>query len=162
MTGRAWVFGDDVDTDALAPGAYMAAPVEMLAGHCLEALDPAFSRDVQPGDVVVAGDNFGAGSSREQAAEALKHLGVSAVLARSFAGIFCRNAFNLGLPAVVCPDVSVISPGDRIALELDAGIVRNETTGTRVECAPAPAHLLALVEDGGLIEHLARRGGSPG
>lgn len=157
MTGRAWVFGDDVDTDALAPGAFMAAPVDVLAAHCLTALNPDFAREVRPGDIVIAGRNFGAGSSREQAAEALKHLGVRAVVALSFAGIFYRNAFNLGLPLVVCPDIGGISAGDRLSLDAATGIGRNETTGADISCEPVPAHLMAMVRDGGLIAQLAKR-----
>jgi 3-isopropylmalate/(R)-2-methylmalate dehydratase small subunit len=99
--GRAWVLGDDIDTDQLAPGPYMKSPIAELARHCLEAADPRFAAEVRPGDVVVAGRNFGIGSSREQAAKALLTLGVAAVVARSFGGIFRRNAINLGLPALV-------------------------------------------------------------
>ena len=99
--GRAFVFGDNVDTDLLAPGAYMKSSARELASHCLEALDPSFPSSVRQGDLVVAGANFGMGSSREQAAVSLKLLGVSAVLATSFARIFFRNAINLGVPAVV-------------------------------------------------------------
>ena len=97
--GRAWRFGDDIDTDVLAPGIYMKKPIAELAQHCLEVVDPRFAKEVRPGDIVVAGRNFGMGSSREQAAQALIALGVAAVLAKSFAGIFYRNALNQGLLA---------------------------------------------------------------
>ena len=107
---------DDVNTDVLAPGAYIKGPLEELAKHCLESIDPGFAPGARPGDVVVGGENFGMGSSREQAAIALKMLGVSAVLAKSFAGIFYRNAFNLGLPAVVCADTDRINAGDELEL----------------------------------------------
>ncbi len=154
---RAWVFGDDVDTDALAPGIYMKVSLEELASHCLETRDPEFAGSVRPGDVVVAGRNFGMGSSREQAAEALRQLGVKAVLARSFAGIFYRNAFNLGLPAVVCADTGRINAGDELDLDLENGTVLNRTTGEDLRCEPVPGHLAGLVEAGGLIPWLERR-----
>lgn len=154
---RAWVFGDGVDTDLLAPGLYMKGPLEALAQHCLEGLDPAFAREVRPGDFVVAGRNFGMGSSREQAAEALRHLGVRAVIARSFAGIFYRNAFNLGLAAVVCPDAGQIAAGDRLDLDLAAGRLRNLTGGALLACEPIPGHLMTLLADGGLLPHLEKR-----
>lgn len=157
VRGRAWVFGDDVDTDVLAPGAYMKGPVEELAAHCLEALDPRFAREVRAGDVVVAGRNFGMGSSREQAAQALRLLGVGAVVARSFAGIFYRNALNLGLLALVCPDLEGVAPGDELSVDAAAGIVRNLTQGRSFRCQPIPEHLLAMVRDGGLVPHLEKR-----
>lgn len=157
MSGRAWVFGDDIDTDVLAPGPYLKAPIAELAAHCLDAVDPDFARRVAPGDVVIAGANFGMGSSREQAAQALKELGVVAVIARSFAGIFYRNAFNLGLMALVSTDIGDIAPGARVAVDAEAGVLRDLTTDTAHACEPVPAHLMALVRDGGLVPHLERR-----
>lgn len=154
MTGRAWTFGENIDTDALAPGKYMRLPVAELAQHCLEGVDPDFAPNVKPGDVVVGGRNFGLGSSREQAAEALKILGVAAVIAPSFAGIFYRNAFNLGLPALICPDAGRITAGDRVTLDLEAGVLRNETQGTTMAFRPLPDVLLNLVRRGGLLAHL--------
>jgi len=103
MSGRIFLFGDDIDTDQLAPGQYMRGGIEAIATHCLEAIRPEFAQTVRPGDIVVAGRNFGAGSSREQAAEALRHLQVAGVVALSFAGIFYRNAVNLGLPILIAP-----------------------------------------------------------
>ena len=155
--GRAWVFGDDIDTDVLAPGLYIKGPIEELARHCLENVDPSFAANVKPGDVVVAGKNFGMGSSREQAADALRHLGVVAVLARTFAGIFYRNALNLGLLALVCTDTGRIRQGDRLAVDAEAGVVRNLTTGESCACEPLPAHLMQMVRDGGLVPHLERK-----
>ena len=155
--GRAWVFGDDVDTDLLAPGAYMKGPFEALASHCLEALDPTFAQQVQAGDIVVAGENFGIGSSREQAAQALVHLGISTVLARSFGGIFFRNALNLGLVALTCPDSGQIRSGHRLAVDAAVGVVDNLSTGERYTCNRLPARLLDMVRDGGLVAHLEKR-----
>ena len=155
--GRAWVFGDNVDTDNLAPGRYMKGPVEAAAPHCLETLDPNFAGNVAPGDFVIAGGNFGLGSSREQAAQVLRILGVTAVIAKSFGGIFYRNAFNLGLLAVLCPETGRINGQDRLVLDAEAGVLRNLSTGERYPCEPVPAHLLALIADGGLIPQLERR-----
>ena len=157
MSGIVWRFGDDVDTDALAPGPYMKAPIAEIATHCLEALDPRFAAEAREGDVVVAGESFGIGSSREQAVLALRELGVSAVVARSFGGIFYRNALNNGLLAFVCPDSSALEAGQRVVVDAAAAVVRVVDTGFEVGCEPIPAHLLELVADGGLVPHLERR-----
>lgn len=155
--GRAWVFGDNVDTDVLAPGQYMKSPIEELARHCLESVDPSFAREVRAGDVVVGRRNFGAGSSREQAPQALKQLGVAALVAESFAGLFYRNALNLGLPAVVCPDAARIRAGDRLRVDPGAGRVENLSSGESLACEPVPAFLMQMVRDGGLVPHLEKR-----
>jgi 3-isopropylmalate/(R)-2-methylmalate dehydratase small subunit len=157
LMGKAWVYGDDLDTDAMAPGRFMKYGIEEIAQHCLESVDPAFAKGVRPGDVVVGGRNFGVGSSREQAPEALKYLGVAAVIAPSFAGIFYRNALNLGLVALVCSDALRIRPGDEVILKPEAGRIENCTTGETFACEPIPAHLMAMVRDGGLVPHLAKR-----
>lgn len=157
LSGRAWVFGDDIDTDVLAPGAYLKLPVEEAARHCLEAVAPRFAQQVLPGDIVVAGDNFGMGSSREQAAQALKFLGVSAILARGFARIFYRNAINLGLPALFFPDAGEITAQDRLEVDLLQSEVRNLTTRKSYCVEPVPHHLLELLQDGGLIPHLLKK-----
>lgn len=159
--GRAFVFGDDVDTDLLAPGAYMKSSARELASHCLEALDPSFPSSVRQGDLVVAGANFGMGSSREQAAVSLKLLGVSAVLATSFARIFFRNAINLGVPAVVFRQAAEISPGDQLQIRLEEGALDNLTTGKTYELEPLPRHIMAMIRDGGLLPHLKRRLAAP-
>ena len=155
--GRAFVFGDSVNTDALAPGSLMKHPIAVIASHCLESVDPSFASTVRPGDVVVAGKGFGIGSSREQAAEALKHLGVAAVLARSFGGIFYRNALNLGLPVLVCEDIAGISAGDLIHVDAATGVVDNKTRGISLSAVPLPPFLLAMIADGGLVPHLEKR-----
>ena len=155
--GCAFVFGDSVNTDAMAPGSLMKHPIATIASHCLESVDPSFASTVRPGDVVVAGKGFGIGSSREQAAEALKHLGVAAVLARSFGGIFYRNALNLGLPVLVCEDIAGISAGDLIHVDAATGVIDNRTSGTRLSAAPLPPFLLAMIADGGLVPHLEKR-----
>lgn len=157
MTGRAWVYGDDVDTDALAPGRYMKLGIEEIAKHCLELVDPGFAPGVRPGDVVVGGRNFGMGSSREQAPAALRQLGVAAVIAKSFAGLFYRNCFNVGLVALACPQADRIRAGDQVQIEPEAGRIRNLTTGETLACDAIPAHLMAIVGDGGLLPHLEKR-----
>lgn len=158
MTGhRVWRFGDNIDTDVLAPGIYMKRPIAELARHCLEAVEPRFATEVQPGDIVVGGRGFGMGSSREQAVEALQALGVAAVLAKSFGGIFYRNALNHGLLALASPDIDRIRQDDRAVVDGTAGTVINETTGERLICEKLPPHLLAMIADGGLVPHLEKR-----
>lgn len=157
IEGRAWVFGDDIDTDLLAPGHAMRMPIEELSKHCLEAVAPQFAASVQRGDIVVAGSGFGVGSSREQAAQALLHLGVAAVLARSIARIFYRNALNLGLPALVFPDAAGIRDGERLRIDPARGLVHNVTTGTDYRCEPIPGFLMNMLRDGGLMPHLHKR-----
>lgn len=155
--GRAWVFGDDVNTDLLAPGLYMKFGVEEIARHCLESVDPGFAGGVRPGDIVFAGRNFGAGSSREQAVEVLRVLGVAAVVAVSFSGLYFRNGFNLGLPLLVCPDALSVPPGSRVRLDLDNAAVHELDHGHALACEALPPHLLTLIRDGGLVSHLEKR-----
>lgn len=157
MSGRVFLFGDDIDTDQLAPGQYMRGGLDMLAAHCLEAARPDFAGSVKAGDVVVAGRNFGMGSSREQAAEALKHLGVTGVVALSFAGIFYRNAINLGLPVVVAKDLDGIADGDAVELDVAAGELRLVDSDRTVRLEPLPDNLKRMLADGGLVPHLKKR-----
>jgi len=154
---KAWVFGDDIDTDVIAPGRYMKHDIDEIARHCMEAMDPSFAATVKQGDVVVAGRNFGAGSSREQAPEALKHLGVAALIAESYAGLFYRNAINLGLPAVVCAQAKRIRAGDDVTVDAEAGRIENRTTGETLAAEPIPTFLMQIVRDGGLLAHLEKR-----
>ena len=154
---RAWVFGDDINTDVIAPGAYMMGPLETMAPHCLETVDAAFASSVGPGDAFVAGENLGIGSSREQAPQALMLLGIQVILAKSFARIFYRNALNLGLPALVCPAADAIRAGDALAIDPLAGTGPHRTTGETLACEPLPPHRMAMVADGGLLAHLEKR-----
>lgn len=156
FSGRAWVFGDDINTDLLAPGAYMKFGIDEIARHCMEAVDPSFAVQVRPGDIVFGGRNFGAGSSREQAVEVLRHLGVVAVVAPSFAGLFYRNGFNLGLPLLTCPALPPVTPGQRAGFDLDSAHVYIEGAPA-LQCEPVPPHLVTMIRDGGLVPHLARR-----
>ena len=157
MSGNAWVFGDNLDTDMLAPGIYMKFGIEEIAQHCLEAVEPRFAREVKTGDLVIGGKNFGMGSSREQAAGALRHLGVAAVIAPSYAGLFYRNAFNLGLPLLICEQAGNIQAGDHLAVDPERGRINNLTQNTMLVCEAIPPHLMALVRDGGLLGHLEKR-----
>ncbi len=154
--GRVWRVGADIDTDALAPGAWMKHGIEVIARHCLEGLRPDFASGVQPGDVLVAGPHFGVGSSREQAAGALKALGIAAVVAPSFAGLFFRNAFNLGLLLMTCPGAGSLAEGDRVQVLARQGQVRRDD-GLVLDCAPVPDFLIDMVEAGGLLPQLKAR-----
>lgn len=153
---RAWRLPAEVDTDALAPGSYMQHGVDIIAQHCLEALRPEFAAGVRPGDVIVAGPDFGIGSSREQAAGVLVHLGVAAVIAPSWSGLFFRNAFNLGLLLLTCRDCERIAEGERIAFDARAGTV-TRAGGEVLAADPIPGFLLAMVEAGGLLPQLKHR-----
>ncbi|AGW95786.1 3-isopropylmalate dehydratase small subunit [Cupriavidus sp. DF5525] len=155
-TGRAWVFGDDINTDLLAPGAYMKFGIDEIARHCMEQVDPSFATAVQPGDIVFGGRNFGAGSSREQAVEVLRHLGVAAVVAPSFAGLFYRNGFNLGLPLLTCPALPRMATGRRVGCDIGTAQVIVEDHSP-LQCEPIPPHLVAMIRDGGLVPHLMRK-----
>lgn len=154
---KAWVLGDDIDTDVLAPGRYMKLGIEEIAKHCLESVEPAFASGVKPGDFVVAGRNLGCGSSREQAPAALKELGVAALVAESFAGLFYRNALNLGLPALVCSGARRVRAGDQLKIDYGKGQIANLTTGEVLQFEPIPAHLMEMVRDGGLLAYLEKR-----
>jgi 3-isopropylmalate/(R)-2-methylmalate dehydratase small subunit len=160
INGRAWIFGDDVNTDVMAPGLYFKSPMSEMAKHCMETMDPDFAPKVRPGDIVVAGSNFGIGSAREQAAMALQHLGVGAVLAQSFGRIFYRNALNFGIPAIIFPAATEISAGDELRIDPVHGDIENRTTGVVYSVNGLPEHLMAMVEAGGLMPYLKKRLGS--
>jgi 3-isopropylmalate/(R)-2-methylmalate dehydratase small subunit len=153
---KVWRLGADIDTDQLAPGAYMKLGIEGIAPHCLEGVRPEFASQVRTGDVIAAGPNFGIGSSREQAPAALVQLGVKAVIAPSFSGLFFRNAFNLGLLLLTCPQAGELREGEQVALDLQQmQVVRPD--GSRLACDPIPAFLLEMVQAGGLLQQLRRR-----
>jgi 3-isopropylmalate/(R)-2-methylmalate dehydratase small subunit len=153
---RVWRLDADIDTDQLAPGAYMKFGIDEIARHCLERVRPEFAAGVRPGDVIVAGSNFGIGSSREQAAAALVTLGLRAVIAPSFSGLYFRNAFNVGLLLLTCRDAEAIREGESIAVDLDANrIVRAD--GSVLACEPIPDFLQDMVDAGGLLNLLKRR-----
>jgi 3-isopropylmalate/(R)-2-methylmalate dehydratase small subunit len=156
LPGRVWRLRADVDTDQLAPGHAMKHGLDVIARHCLEGVRPEFAREVRPGDVLVAGPNFGIGSSREQAASVLVHLGVAAVVAPSFAGLYFRNAFNVGLLLLTCRDALAIDDGEAITFDARAGGI-TRATGQVLRCEPIPGFLLDMVEAGGLLPQLKRR-----
>jgi len=153
---RTWRLPADVDTDQLAPGHTMKHGLDVVARHCLESVCPAFAADVRRGDILVAGAGFGIGSSREQAASVLVHLGVAAVVAPSYAGLYFRNALNVGLLLLTCADALAIEEGEAITLDARAGRV-TRAHGEVLACDPIPAFLLDMVEAGGLLPQLKLR-----
>ena len=158
---RLWRFSELIDTDVLAPGFYMKSPLPELASHCLEAIRPDFASTAGQGDIMLSGPNMGVGSSREQAAEVLKYLGVEAIIAPSFAGIFYRNAINLGLPAFTIPEASLEKPeledGAEVRFDLDAAELTLVEHDITITLEPLPAFLKEMVLDGGLVPHLEKR-----
>ncbi len=157
INGAAWLFGDNIDTDVLAPGYLMKLSPEELAKQCLVSVDPDFANAVQCNDIVVGGENFGLGSSREQAAISLKLLGVGCVLATSFARIFYRNAINIGLPALVIPKDQGICAQDELEIDLTVGTVQNLSSAQIISTSAIPPHLLEMIEAGGLITTLKKK-----
>lgn len=157
-THKVWRVGGNVDTDALAPGAYMKHGIEVIAAHCMEVHRKDFANEVKPGDVLVAGPNFGIGSSREQAAGALKHLGVAAVIAPSYSGLFFRNAFNLGLLLLTCPEAESLQENEQVQLNYEGTKPLIVTSsGRTLTCAPVPSFLMDMVNAGGLVNVLKQR-----
>lgn len=155
---RVWNLGADIDTDVLAPGHAMKHGIDVLARHCLESVRPDFVGGVRQGDVIVAGPNFGIGSSREQAAAVLVRLGIVAVIAPSFSGLYFRNAFNLGLLLLTCPQASKVGDGEQITLDWQVPAVIT-ADGTRLVCDPIPPFLMDMVRSGGLMNQLRARFG---
>ena len=157
---KVYKYGDNVDTDVIIPARYLNAPDEKsLASHCMEDIDADFSGTVEAGDIIVGGCNFGCGSSREHAPLAIKSCGVKCVIAKSFARIFYRNAINIGLPIMECPEaVDGISVGDKVTVEFSTGVIVNETTGKQFQAAPFPAFVDGIIEAGGLLKSLKARG----
>jgi 3-isopropylmalate/(R)-2-methylmalate dehydratase small subunit len=162
FTGKAHKYGRDIDTDVIIPARYLnQSDPDELAKHCLEDLDAGFVSKVEPGDILVADENFGCGSSREHAPIAIKHAGVSVVIAKSFARIFYRNAINTGLPIMEAPEaVDAISNGDTVVVDGDTGLITDETTGASWQAAPFPPFLQDIIESGGLVESVKKRSGS--
>ncbi|MCI8912025.1 MAG: 3-isopropylmalate dehydratase small subunit [Clostridia bacterium] len=153
LKGKVFKFGDDIDTDIIVPATYLSTFDEkQLAKHCMEYTNPEFYDEVKPGDIVVAGKNFGCGSSREHAPIAIKGCGVSIVIAKSFARIFYRNALNIGLYILECPDaVDGINQGDEVSVDVDTGVITNVTSGATYKAQPFPKFIQNIIECGGLI-----------
>ena len=157
---KVYQYGDNVDTDVIIPARYLNAPDEKsLASHCMEDIDASFASTVEAGDLIVAGSNFGCGSSREHAPLAIKACGVKCVIAASFARIFYRNAINIGLPIMECPQAAAeIKAGDQVSVDFDTGVIVDETTGKHYQAAPFPAFVNGIIESGGLLKSLKARG----
>lgn len=154
--GKVIKYGDNVDTDVIIPARYLnTIDKKELASHCMEDLDATFTSRVQDGDIMVAGYNFGCGSSREHAPIAIKEIGIALVIAKSFARIFYRNSINIGLPIIECPEaVDAISEGDKLKADMDAGVIYNLTTGEEYKAEPFPAFIQEIITTGGLIESI--------
>lgn len=159
--GTAWKFGADIDTDRIIPARYLnTSDPRELAKHCMEDEDPSFAANVREGDIIVAEKNFGCGSSREHAPIAIKAAGVSCVIARSFARIFYRNSFNMGLPILESDEVvDTASQGDTIEVDMDSGEIRNLTKGLHFKARPVPPFMQELIKAGGLMESIRKKGG---
>ena len=159
LMGSVWKYGDDVDTDGIIPARYLnVSEPEDLARHCMEDVDSGFVRAVRAGDVIVAGENFGCGSSREHAPLAIKGSGVACVVAKSYARIFYRNAINIGLPILECPQaVEETQKGDLLAADLGAGTVTNLRTGRTYQVSPFPPFIMGIIQAGGLVPYTRER-----
>jgi 3-isopropylmalate/(R)-2-methylmalate dehydratase small subunit len=159
ISGKAWKFGDDISTDHITPGRYfhLRNNLPELAKHVLEDADPSFASKVKAGDIIVAGRNFGLGSSREHAPRVIKIAGVSCVIAKSFARIFYRNAFNIGLPLLVS-NTDVIDDGDELEIYLEKGEIKDESNGKVLTFTPLSPFMGKLIEDGGIEEHIKKYG----
>ena len=157
---KIYQYGDNVDTDVIIPARYLNAPDEKsLASHCMEDIDADFASTVEEGDLIVAGSNFGCGSSREHAPLAIKACGVKCVIAKSFARIFYRNAINIGFPILECPEAAEdIKPGDAVSVDFATGLIRNETSGKEYQAAPFPDFVNGIIDNGGLLNSLKARG----
>ena len=156
LKGKVWKFRDSIDTDVIIPGRYLRTfSLDELASHVMEGEDPEFAKIVKKGDIIVAGWNFGCGSSREQAPIALKHAGVAAIVAKSFARIFYRNAINIGLPVIIA-DIDT-EEGDELTIDLEEGVVENLRTGQRFMIEPFNQFMLDILQDGGLVKHYLKQ-----
>jgi 3-isopropylmalate dehydratase small subunit len=160
IKGRVHKLGDDINTDDIISAKYLVSTdAKELGRHCLESIKPDFAGRVQAGDIIVAGKNFGCGSSREHAPLAIKGCGVSAVIARSFAAIFFRNAINIGLPFLELEEAGRINDGDTLEIDLSSGIIKNLTQGKTYKTSPFPAFLQEIVEEGGLMNYIKKKAG---
>lgn len=157
---KIYKYGDNVDTDVIIPARHLNDPSPAyLAAHCMEDIDADFAKTVEPGDIVVGGNNFGCGSSREHAPLAIQSCGVKCVIAKSFARIFYRNSINIGFPILECPEAADgISPGDTVSVDFTTGVITDETQGKTWQAAPFPAFINGIIQSGGLLKSLKARG----
>lgn len=159
IQGSVFKFGDNINTDIISPPQYIELTVEEAALHSMEAVDPDFTKKFKPGDIVVAGNNFGSGSSRETSPLALKYLGCGAVVAKFYARIFFRNSINIGLPLFECAETDRIQAGDEIRIDTENGVIYNLTRQEEYTCSKMPEHIMSLIEDGGLVARLKKQYG---
>ena len=161
MKGKCWKFGNNIDTDAIIPARYLnTTDIKELASHCMEDADPDFMKKAKKGDIIVGGDNFGCGSSREHAPISIKAAGISCVIAKSFARIFFRNAINIGLPIFECPDaVGQIREGDEVEVNLAAGDILEHTSKKRFKFEPFPPEMQEIIQAGGLMNFVKKKMG---
>lgn len=156
VRGNVLKYGDNINTDIISPPQYMELSIAEAAQYAMSAIDPDFATKVKPGDIMVAGNNFGSGSSRETSPLTLKHLGVGAIVAKFFARIFYRNAINLGIPVIECDEVDKISEGDIIEIRPEEGLIENLTKKEVYKCSKIPPHILELINEGGLVPYLKK------
>jgi len=159
ISGRVWKFGDDVNTDVIMPGKYLALRnPEQIAPYIMEGIDPDFGKKARPGDVIVGGRNFGCGSSRETAPAGLHAFGIAAVIAASFGRIFLRNAINIGLPVLECPDAAqALADGANVTVDVTTGAILDGITGRKFQAAPFPPYLQEIIRGGGLVAYVRQR-----
>lgn len=157
IRGKAHKYGDNINTDIISPPQYMELSIEDSAPYAMSAIDPDFHKKIRKGDILVAGANFGSGSSRETSPLVLKYLGIQAIVAKFFARIFYRNAINVGIPVLECNAVDKISSGDELALQLEEGRILNMTTGESYPCSKLPPHIIKLIHAGGMFEYLQQQ-----
>ena len=159
FTGKVWMLGDDIDTDIIIPTEYLALKtIDDMKQYGFSPLRPELAGQIEKGDIIVAGKNFGCGSSREHAPLAIKTAGISVVIAKSFARIFYRNSINIGLPIMECPEaVDAISAGDTVSVNFDTGVITDETTGKTFQAEPFPPFIQKIIADGGLMKSLTKK-----
>ncbi len=157
IKGRVHKYGDNINTDIISPPQYMELSIADAAKYAMSAVDPDFSTKITPGDIMVAGANFGSGSSRETSPLTLRYFGVGAIVAKFFARIFYRNAINLGIPVIECAETDKISDQDEIEIDLASGMINNLTKSESYKCSKIPPHIMELVSDGGLVPYLKKR-----
>ena len=157
IKGHVHKYGDNINTDIISPPQYMELSIADAAVYAMSAVDPNFSKKIVPGDIMVAGANFGSGSSRETSPLTLRYLGIGAIVANFFARIFYRNAINLGIPVIECAETNKISDQDEIEIDLSSGLIKNLSNGESYKCSKIPPHIMELVSDGGLVPYLKKR-----